>query len=76
MNAERFTKIEALTELAESDGVTLLDFAFGWLLSKSYIASVIAGATRVEHIESNVKAALWRPSPEVDRQIDRITLAA
>ncbi len=73
LNDHRFSKIERLTALAQSVDATLLDFAFGWLLSKPYIASVIAGATRPAHIESNVKAAEWRPSPEVDREIDRIT---
>ena len=74
LNEQRFRKIEQLTELAESVDATLLEFAFGWLLSKPYIGSVIAGATRPAHIESNVKAAHWRPTPEVDREIDRITL--
>lgn len=76
LNDERFNKIEQLTALADSAGVTLLDFAFGWLLSKPYIASVIAGASRPEQLESNVKAALWRPTPDVDREIDRITSSA
>lgn len=75
LNAERFTKIERLEELARSADATLLDFAFGWLLNKPYIASVIAGASRPEHVISNVKAAEWRPTPEVDREIDRITRA-
>ncbi len=73
LNADRFNKIEQLTALADSSGAKLLDFAFGWLLSKPYIASVIAGATRPEQLEANVKAALWRPTPDVDREIDRIT---
>ena len=76
LSDERFTKIEKLSALADSAGVKLLDFAFGWLLSKSYIASVIAGATRPEQLEANVKAALWRPTPDVDREIDRITRPA
>ncbi|MBT7449843.1 MAG: DUF726 domain-containing protein, partial [Rhodospirillaceae bacterium] len=76
LNEERFNKIEQLTSLADSSGAKLLDFAFGWLLSKSYIASVIAGATRPEQLEANVKAALWRPTPDVDREIDRITRPA
>ena len=75
LNEQRFDKIEGLTDLAESIDATLLDFAFGWLLSKPYIASVIAGASRTAHIESNMRAAEWRPTPEVDREIDRITLA-
>ncbi len=74
LNEQRFNKIEQLTELAASVDATLLDFAFGWLLSKPYIGSVIAGATRPAHIESNVRAAEWRPTPDVDLEIDRITL--
>ena len=74
LNDKRFSQIEQLTELAESVDATLLDFAFGWLLSKAYIGSVIAGATKPAHIESNVKSAEWRPTPDVDREIDRITL--
>lgn len=73
LNEERFNKIEKLTGLAESVDVELLNFAFGWLLNKPYIASVIAGASRPEQIEANVKAAEWRPTPDVDREIDKIT---
>ncbi len=76
LNDDRFTKIERLTELAEASGATLLDFAFGWLLSRPYIAGVIAGASRPGHIESNVKAAEWRPSADISREIDRITRPA
>lgn len=76
LNEDRFNKIEQLTALADSAGAKLLEFAFGWLLSKPYIASVIAGATRPEQLEANVKAALWRPTSDVDREIDRITRAA
>lgn len=76
LNEQRFTKIEQLTELAEANGATLLNFAFGWLLNRPYIASVIAGASKVEHIESNVKAAEWRPTSDVDQEIDRITRSA
>jgi aryl-alcohol dehydrogenase-like predicted oxidoreductase len=76
MNDERFTKVEQLSAVAAAAGATLLDMAFGWLLSKPYIGSVIAGATRPEQLEANVKAAQWRPAPDVDREIDRITRSA
>ncbi|MCB2107152.1 MAG: aldo/keto reductase [Rhodobacteraceae bacterium] len=76
MNDQIFAKVEKLTSLAEQSGATLLDFAFGWLLSRPYIASVIAGATKPSQIESNVKSALWRPSPDIAAEIDRITKAA
>jgi aryl-alcohol dehydrogenase-like predicted oxidoreductase len=76
MNDERFTKVEQLIVVAEAAGASLLDMAFGWLLSKPYIGSVIAGATRPEQLEANVKAAQWRPTPDVDREIDKITRSA
>jgi aryl-alcohol dehydrogenase-like predicted oxidoreductase len=73
MNDDKFSKVEKLQALADKSGTTLLNIAFGWLLNKAYIGSVIAGATKPEQVESNVKAAAWRPSPEVDAEIDKIT---
>ncbi|MDX2145784.1 MAG: aldo/keto reductase [Rhodospirillaceae bacterium] len=73
MSDDKFTKVEKLTALAEASGTTVLHMAFGWLLNKPYIGSVIAGATKPEQVESNVKAAQWRPSATVDAEIDKIT---
>ena len=73
----KFVKVEKLQALADAEGnTTLLDMAFGWLLSRPYVACVIAGATKPEQVEANVKAAAWRPRQEVVRQIDLITLGA
>ena len=76
LNDDKFTKVEKLQALCEANGNTLLDMAFGWLLNKPYIATVIAGATKPEQVEANVKAAAWRPSPEIDNEIDKVTKAA
>ncbi len=77
LNDDKFAKVEKLQALADAAGnTTLLDMAFGWLLSRPYVACVIAGATKPEQVEANVKAAAWQPSPEVARQIDAITLGA
>jgi len=76
MSDDKFTKVEQLTELAAKSGAGVLDMAFGWLLNKPYVSSVIAGATKPEQIAANVKAAAWRPTPDVDREIDRITKRA
>jgi aryl-alcohol dehydrogenase-like predicted oxidoreductase len=43
---------------------TILDLAFSWLLSKPFVSSVIAGATRPEQLEQNVIAGMWRLSAE------------
>lgn len=76
MSDTKFTKVEQLTALADQSGTTILNMAFGWLLNRPYISSVIAGATSVEQIASNIKAGEWRPAPELDKEIDRITRAA
>jgi aryl-alcohol dehydrogenase-like predicted oxidoreductase len=57
-----FDKVEALDGFARERGKQLLDLAFGWLLSQAQISSVIAGATRPEQLESNVKAGEYRLS--------------
>jgi aryl-alcohol dehydrogenase-like predicted oxidoreductase len=36
------------------------------------VASVIAGATKVEQVTANVAAGGWQPSPEVLAQVDVI----
>jgi aryl-alcohol dehydrogenase-like predicted oxidoreductase len=77
LNDTKFAKVEKLQALADAIGnTTLLDMAFGWLLSRPYVACVIAGATKPEQVEANVKAAAWRPSKDVAKQIDAITLGA
>ena len=73
MNDAAFAKVEKLQALADKSGTTLLSMAFGWLLNKPYIGSVIAGATKPEQVESNVKAAAWRPTPGINAEIEKIT---
>jgi len=63
-----------LDVFAQERGHTLLELAFSWLAARPQVSSVIAGATRVEQIEQNVKAASWKLSAEDMAEIDRITL--
>ena len=51
----------------------MLELAFGWLLAKPVVASVIAGATKPEQIEQNVAAAERAPSPAAIAEADAIT---
>lgn len=64
---------ERLGDFVEGRGRTMLELAFSWLLSQQPVASVIAGATRPEQLEQNVKAGDWRLSDEELTEIDRIT---
>jgi aryl-alcohol dehydrogenase-like predicted oxidoreductase len=72
LSDERLTQVASLNELAERDGHTVLDLAFGWLLSRPAVASVIAGATRPEQVAANVAAGQWRPSDDVLTEVDAI----
>ncbi len=56
--------VEGLRDLAGKRGWSMLDLAFSWLATKPVVASVIAGATKPEQIEQNVKAVELKLSAE------------
>lgn len=74
MNEGTWRAVERLRKVAERTGHSMLELAFGWLLAKPVLASVIAGATKPEQIEANVAAAERRPAPAVVAEIDAITI--
>jgi aryl-alcohol dehydrogenase-like predicted oxidoreductase len=65
--------VEKLQAFAQARGHSMLELAFSWLASRPQVSSVIAGATRVEQVEQNVKAIDWALSAEDVAEIDRIT---
>jgi aryl-alcohol dehydrogenase-like predicted oxidoreductase len=71
-SAERMDKVARLLALCGQHGHGLLDLAMGWLASRPFVSSIIAGVTSVQQLEQNVAAAAWRGSPEVLAEIDRI----
>lgn len=66
--------VEKLDAFAKVRGHSMLELAFSWLASRPQVSSIIAGATRVEQIEANVKAIDWALSAEELAEIDTITL--
>jgi aryl-alcohol dehydrogenase-like predicted oxidoreductase len=62
-----------LEEFCAARGHGLLELAFSWLASRPPVASVIAGATKPEQIEANVKAVQWKLSTEEIAEVDRLT---
>ena len=64
--------VELLIEFAESEGHTILELAFSWLLSHKPVASVIAGASKPEQVRANAKAADWQLAADDLAQIDAI----
>jgi aryl-alcohol dehydrogenase-like predicted oxidoreductase len=69
-NYEVLSKLEAF---AEQRGKGVLDLAIGWLASMPHVGSVIAGATKPEQIEQNVKAGEWKLTPEEMTEVEAIT---
>jgi aryl-alcohol dehydrogenase-like predicted oxidoreductase len=61
---ETFELLEGLAAFADERGVTMLDLAFGWLLSHATVASVIAGASTPEQVRANAGAGSRQPSEE------------
>jgi aryl-alcohol dehydrogenase-like predicted oxidoreductase len=68
-----WTLLERLEEFCKERGRSLLELAFGWLAAQPVVSSVIAGATRAEQLELNVKAVDWTLAPQELAEIDRLT---
>lgn len=64
LTEKNFDSVEKLSGFAAERGKGLLDLAFAWLLGQPRVGSVIAGATKPEQVEANVKAGEWRLSAE------------
>ena len=70
---QNWTVVERLEGFAVERGHTLLELAVSWLARRPQVASVIAGATRPEQVEENVRAAGWALTGEDMQAIDRLT---
>ena len=68
LDDERLAAVGRLTDYAVEHGRTILELAFGYLLSDPVVRSVIAGATRPDQIHSNVGAAGWRLTEDERRE--------
>lgn len=64
--------VEHLAAFVESHGRTLLELAFGWLLSHRAVASVIAGATSAAQVRSNAESAGWRLASGDRMEVDAL----
>ena len=72
LNDANWNKLERLEKFCSERGHSLLELAFSWLLKRPGVASVIAGATRPEQVEQNVKATGWKLTLEELTQIDAL----
>ena len=65
--------VEHLAAFCAQRGRTMLELAFGWLLARPYVASVIAGATAPEQVLQNADSLGWQLTADEITAVDRIT---
>lgn len=65
-----------LEAYAAERGIRMIDVAIGGLAAQPGVASVIAGATKVEQVLENVAAGSWEPTPDDLVALDEITTPA
>jgi voltage-dependent potassium channel beta subunit len=71
---ENLARTRQITDLASEFGLSTAQFAIAFLLRTQEISSVITGATKVAHIEDNIKAleAVEQISDQVVAHVDEI----
>src|SRR5690606_8240974 len=73
MTEENWSIVERLEAFCAERGRSMVELAFSWLAARPTVSSVIAGATRPEQVEQNVKAIEWTLTAEEMGEIDRLT---
>jgi aryl-alcohol dehydrogenase-like predicted oxidoreductase len=73
MTATNWTYLENLEAFAKARGHSLLDLAISWLAAQPVVSSIIAGATKPEQLDLNVKALDWQLNQQDLIEIDRLT---
>ncbi|MBN8997556.1 MAG: aldo/keto reductase [Rhizobiales bacterium] len=59
-----FAIVDRVSEVAKKRGVSNMQVALAWILSKPYITAPIIGSSRVEHLEENFRALDLKLDPE------------
>ena len=72
LSEDNFDRVEKLDAFARERDRSLLELAFGWLLSFPAVSSVIAGATRPEQARANVEASTMRLDADEMKEVDEL----
>lgn len=63
---------QELAKLAQEIGVTASQLAIAWILTRPDVTSAILGATNVEQLQENIKAADLQIPPEIVARIEEL----
>ncbi len=71
---ERLAKVRALQSVAKNVGCALSQLSIAWCLKNPNVSTVILGASRIEQLRENLKAAAYvsKLTPKVMEQIEEI----
>jgi len=72
LTQENVARVRQLIALAKDLGLEMAQLALAWTLRRRGISAVITGATKPEHVESNVEAAGVKLTPDVLEEIEGI----
>jgi aryl-alcohol dehydrogenase-like predicted oxidoreductase len=72
MTDGNYARVERLSRWAQQRGHTMAELAIAWLLAEPMVSSVIAGATRLAQVESNVLAIEWELKAEERQAVQAI----
>jgi hypothetical protein len=65
--------LEKLVAFCAARNRSMIELAFAWLLAQPVLASVIAGATKPEQLETNVRAVEWELTPAEVAEVNEIS---
>ena len=73
-NKDALAKVSALEPIARELGCTLPQLAIAWCLKNPFVSTVITGASRVEQVRENMRAAEVAPKlmPDIMKRIGNI----
>lgn len=71
--AETFATVHALKTFAQENGLNMGLMSLAWLLSKSFVGSIIVGARNARQARSNVEAAQLVLTPAQLAELDQLT---
>ena len=72
MTPANYDKLDALTAWAEARDHSMTELAHAWLLAQPQVSSVISGATKLSHVQSNAKGAAWALSADELAEVNAI----
>jgi aryl-alcohol dehydrogenase-like predicted oxidoreductase len=75
LTEDNFRILDRLQQFATGHRRSIGQLAIAWLLARSYVPSVIAGATRVSQIDDNAHAATWKLTTAEAMEVEQLAAA-